>query len=135
MLAKGVSILTNKEVEHMLNIDENNRRILLLKGVPFFEFKKTGKYQIDLFLSFEAERFCFLFNEAISETTSSLIKKSLVSKHSYTLFHGSLHYAPFNMLIGEFLNTESRNYIGRTRFLCVLNTKTNFFSTIPESWK
>ena len=30
----------------MLNIDENNRRILLLKGVPFFEFKKTGKEDV-----------------------------------------------------------------------------------------
>lgn len=119
----------------MLSIDENNRRILLLKGADFFQFKKTGKYQVDLFLSFEAERFCFLYNESLSETTANLIKRSLESRHSYTLHHKSLHYDPFNMLIGDFITTASRAYLGKTRFLCVLNTKTNFFSSIPESWK
>ena len=119
----------------MLSIDENNRRILLLNGADFFQFKKTGKYQVDLFLSFEAERFCFLYNESLSETTANLIKRSLASRHSYTLHHKSLHYAPFNMLIGDFITTASRACIGKTRFLCVLNTKTNFFSSIPESWK
>ena len=119
----------------MLSIDENNRRKLLLRGADFFQFNKTGKYQVDLFLSFEAERFCFIYNEAISETTANLIKRSLASRHSYTLYQKSLHYTPFNMIIGDFITTSSRAYIGKTRFLCVLNIKTNFFSAIPASWK
>ena len=119
----------------MLSIDENNRRILLLKGSNFFQFKKTGRYQVDLFLSFEAERFCFLYNEVLSETTANIIKRALASKHSYTLHNESLYYAPFNMLIGDFITESSRAHVGKTRFLCVLNTKTNFFSSIPESWK
>lgn len=117
----------------MMSISEENRKILLINGVEFFMFRKIGNYSADLFLSFEAERFCFLFNEAISEKTSNLIKTALNNRLSYKMYENDLIYAPNNMTVGNFVCKNERTFVARTRFLCVLNTKTNFFYSIPES--
>jgi len=111
----------------MLTINELNRFQLLLNGSKFFEFEKYGEYNTQLFIKFEAERFCFLFNEAISTPTDVLLKKAIDNyERSYTVSGKDLWYEPKKLKIGKFIYT-GRKCLQSARFLAVLNIKTNFF--------
>ena len=111
----------------MLTINELNRFQLLLNGVTFFEFEKYGEYNTQLFIKFEAERFCFLFNESLSIPTSDLIQKAIDNyRRAYSISGKELWYEPKSLKIGTFVYT-GRKRVHTARFLAILNTKTNFF--------
>ena len=111
----------------MLTINELNRFQLLLSGANFFEFEKYGEYNTQLFIKFEAERFCFLFNESLSVATSTIIQKAIDNyQRAYSVSGRELWYDPKHLKIGKFIYT-GRKSIHSARFLAVLNTKTNFF--------
>lgn len=110
----------------ILEVDNNNMRVLLLNGCPFFKFKKPSDYFEKQFLYFEALRFCHLHEATMEITTDFLIENLKGKRVSYFIDKDGLFYHPTDKkFIGKFTTTKICNKI---RFVNVLNFKSNFWS-------
>lgn len=111
-----------------MEIDDDNMRILLLNGSPFFKFKKPENLHEKQYFYFEAQRFCYLHQSTLHISTDKLM--DLVKKPvSYWIDDDRLIYHPVDKkIIGKFITTKTCNKI---RFVNVLNFKSRFWCGMP----